>query len=128
VADDNSLRSFERRIPIKIFRPVWDRGERRICHNAKLNGLIKGRDIVRFVKAQRRRWLGHVERISEERMPKRMLKGRLLSRRRKGRQRTRWLDGVATDPVVRVTGWRGTVEDREAWRGVVKEAKAHQGL
>jgi hypothetical protein len=38
-----------------------------------------------------------VERMSEERMPKRMLKGRLFCRRRKGRSRRRWLDSVVTD-------------------------------
>ena len=47
-----------------------------------------------FVKAQSIRWLGHVQRTSEELMPRRMLKGRLFCRRRKGRPRTRWLDNV----------------------------------
>jgi hypothetical protein len=83
--------------------------------------------IVQFMKAQRIRWLGHVERKSEEEMPKRMLKGRLFSRR-KGRPHTRWPDNVVTDFVVMgVIRWRQCVEDRVGWRRVVKEAKAHQG-
>jgi hypothetical protein len=57
VADENARRSFERRILRKIFWCVWDRGEWRVCNNAELNELIKGHDIVRFVKAQRIRWL-----------------------------------------------------------------------
>jgi hypothetical protein len=49
----------------------------------------------------------------EEQIPKRMLKGRLFSRRMKGRPRTRWLDGVVTDLVVMgLRGWRQRVEDR----------------
>ena len=60
----------------KVFGPVRDRGEWRIHYNEELNELIEGRDIVRFMKAQRLRWLGHVERISEEWMSKRMLKRR----------------------------------------------------
>jgi hypothetical protein len=86
--------------------------------------LIEGHAIVRFVKAKRIRWLGHVERMSDERMPKRMLKGRLFSRRRKGRPGIRWLDNV----VLRIRGWKGRIEDRAGWRRVVKEAKADEGL
>jgi hypothetical protein len=54
-------------------------------------------------------------------MPKRMLKGRLLYRRRKERPRTRWLDSV----MMEARGRRGRVQDRAPWRRVVKEAKAH---
>ena len=55
------------------FGPVRDRGEWRIHYNEELTELIEGCDIVRFMKAQRIRWLGHVERISEDWMSKRML-------------------------------------------------------
>jgi hypothetical protein len=58
---------------------VW-----RIRYNEELNTLLKGEDIVTFMKSQRIRWLGHVERMEDNAMPKRMLKGRLYSKRRKG--------------------------------------------
>jgi hypothetical protein len=67
VADENALRSFERRILRKVFRPVWDRGEWRIYYNTKSNEVIKGHDIVWFVKAQRIRLLGHLERCLKNR-------------------------------------------------------------
>jgi hypothetical protein len=71
---------------------VW-----RIRYNVELNTLLKEENIVRFIKSQRIRWLGHVERMEDNAMPKRMLKGRLYSQRRKGRPRMRWLDDVESD-------------------------------
>ena len=53
---------------------------------AELSSLIKGHDIVRYVKAQKIRWLGKVKRMSEERKSERMLKERLFSRRKEGRK------------------------------------------
>jgi hypothetical protein len=55
---------------------------------------MKGEDIVRFIKSQRIRRLGYVERMEDNAIPKRMLKGRPYSKRRKGRPRMRWLDDV----------------------------------
>jgi hypothetical protein len=46
--------------------PIW------IRHNEELNTLLKGEDIVRFIKSQRIRWLGHVEKMEGNAMPKRM--------------------------------------------------------
>jgi hypothetical protein len=62
---------------------VW-----RIIYNEQLNTLLKGEDIVRFIKSQRIRWLGYVERMEDNAMPKRMLNGR---------PRMRWLDDVESD-------------------------------
>jgi hypothetical protein len=77
-------------------------------------------DIVRFIKLQRIRWLGHVERMEDNAMPKRMLKGR---------PRMRWLDDVESDlKKMEVKGWKEKMRDREQWRLVVEEAKAHPGL
>jgi hypothetical protein len=55
----------------------------------EINTLLKGEDIVRFIKSWRIRWLGHVKRLEDNAMPKRMLKGRLYAKRRKGRPRMR---------------------------------------
>jgi hypothetical protein len=99
----------------------------RIRYNEELNTLLKGEDIVS--KSQRIRWLGHVERTEDNAMPRRMLKGRLYSKRRKGRPRMRWLDDVEGDlKKMEVNGWKEKMRDREQWRLVVEEAKAHQAL
>jgi GTP1/Obg family GTP-binding protein len=58
---------------------------------------MKGEDIVRFIKSQRIRWLGHVEGMEDNAMLKRMLKGGLYSKIRKRRSPVRWLDDVESD-------------------------------
>jgi hypothetical protein len=90
---------------------------------------LKGEDIVRVSKSQRIRWLGHVERMEDNAMPKRMLKGRVYSKRKKGRTRMRWLDDIESDfKKMEVEEWKEKMRDREQWRLVVEEAKAHSGL
>jgi hypothetical protein len=99
---------------------VKENNVRRIRYNEEINTLPKGEDILRFIKSQRIRWLGHVERMEDNSMPKRMLKGR---------PRMRWLDDVESDlKKMEVKGWKEKVRDREQWRLVVEEAKAHLGL
>jgi hypothetical protein len=46
--------------------------------NEELNRLTNGDCIVKFIKTQWIRWLGHVERMEVGAMPRRMLGGRLL--------------------------------------------------
>jgi hypothetical protein len=69
-SDENALRIFERKLLRKIYEPVLENGEFRIRYNEELNELIKGEVIVRFIKAQRLQWLGHVERMNEMVMTK----------------------------------------------------------
>ena len=85
--------------------------------------------IVKFIKAQRIRWLGHVKRMETGAMPRRMMEGRLFIRRRNGRPRLSWVDDDVADlRVMKIRQWTEKAEDREQWRLVVKEAKAHPGL
>jgi hypothetical protein len=52
---------FERKIIRRTYGPVMEINVWRIKYNEELNTLLKGEDIVRFIKSQRIRWLGHVE-------------------------------------------------------------------
>jgi GTP1/Obg family GTP-binding protein len=123
------LRIFERKIIRKIYGPVMENNSWRIRCDEEISKLLKGEDIVRFIKSQRIRGLGHVERMEDNAMPKRVLKGRLYSKRRKGRPRMRCLEEVENDlKRMKVTGWKEKMRNREQWKLVVKEAKAHPGL
>jgi hypothetical protein len=48
--------------------------EWRIRNNEERDNIIRKKDIVRFVKARRISWIGHVERMEDNRMPKRVMR------------------------------------------------------
>jgi hypothetical protein len=52
--------------------------------------------------------------MEDNAMSTRMLKGRLYSKRRKGRPRMRWLDDVESDlKKMEVKGWKEKMRDRD---------------
>jgi hypothetical protein len=96
------MKSLDFAVDLILPANVW-----RITYIEELNTLLKGEDIVRFIKSQRIRWLGHVETMEVNAMPKRMLRGKVYSKRRKGRPRMRWSDDVESDLKKRaVKGWK----------------------
>jgi hypothetical protein len=58
---------FERQTLRKIFGPVSTDNIWRIRNNKEIDKLIEGADIVRYIKAQRNKWLGHIERMDQAR-------------------------------------------------------------
>ena len=71
--DENNLRIFERQILRKIFGPVNIDNIWRIGNNMEIDKLIEGADIVRFIKAQRIKWLGHIKRMDQARPTRKLL-------------------------------------------------------
>ena len=61
------LMIFERKIMRKVFGPTRiEEGYWRIKTNQEINDILKGENIIGFIKKQRLNWLGHVERMSED--------------------------------------------------------------
>ena len=52
-----------------------------------LEEMSRGENIVKSIKGQRISWLGHLERMEEDRMPKKIFTQELEWARRRGRRR-----------------------------------------
>jgi len=74
--------------------------------------MSKGENIVKWIKGQRISWLGHLERMEKEKMPKKIITEELEGTRR-GRPRIRWKEEVERDKVLGVRRWRELVADRK---------------
>ena len=59
------------------------------------------------------RWLGHIERMSKERIPKMILNVKIDSGRRTGRPRMRWIDDLESDlRSLGIRNWKATARKK----------------
>ncbi|KAJ4432424.1 hypothetical protein ANN_21043 [Periplaneta americana] len=83
---------FERKILRSIFGSVQENMQWRIRYNNELYKLYKSFDIVTFIKLRRLEWAGHVYRMEGNRIPKKILEGKIHGKRPIGRPKNRWID------------------------------------
>ena len=117
--EEQALLIFERKMFRRIYGPKYEVGEWKSRTNRELEELSKGENIVKWIKEERIKWLAHLERTEEDRMPKKIFTQELEGTRRRGRPRKGWREEVERDlQVLGMRRWRELVTDREKWRGM----------
>jgi hypothetical protein len=81
---------FERKILRRIFGPTKENQIWRIKTKEELDKLIKCKNIVNFIKAQRLNWFGHVQRMPDTRTVKKIFDWKPLTKISQGRPKYRW--------------------------------------
>ena len=101
------LNIFERKVCRRILGPECDNEKEiwRILTNKEIYASVKKPTIIETIKLNRLRWFGHVQRMEENRIPKRVLYMNLGTTRLRSRPRNRWQDAVREDG--RIVGGKG---------------------
>jgi hypothetical protein len=88
--EEQAVLIFERKIFRRIYGPKYENGEWKSRTSRELEEVSKGENIVKWIKGQRICWLGHLQRMEKDRMPKKILAQELEGMRRRGRPRKGW--------------------------------------
>ena len=116
--------TFERKIMRKISGPTrtYD-GYWRIKTNQEINDILKGQNIIGFIKKQRLNWLGHVERMAEDNIVQKIKRWKPMSKRPIGRPKIRRKDDVLEDiKSINIRNWK-KAQNRDSWKKVVEQAR-----
>ena len=120
----NKLLVFEGKV-LRIFGPTKERdGTWRIKANGKLYELIRHKNTTNHIKVQRLSWFGHLHRMLEERMVKRVYKWKPMLTRPLGRPKNRWEDDIINEmKKMKIKNWTSCIQDRSKWKLYVEKAK-----
>jgi hypothetical protein len=126
--DRNSLEVWERKVLRIIYEPVCENGEWRMRTNTERMELYDKLDIVTEVKMMSLRWLGHRERMSDDRSIKKHYNNKPEGLRLVERMMKHWLDEVEWNlKQMGVRGWRRRAQNKDEWQSILKEAKVING-
>ena len=125
----NRLNIFERKVLRRILGAVCIDNIWRRRYNKELIQLLGDPDIVSNVRLGRLRWIGHINRMSNNRKVKQIFKSQPQGTRLRGRPKNRWWDCVRQDlEKCKIKNWEQLSMDRDVWRRLIEEAKVLIGL
>ena len=97
--------------------------------NLELQNVYKGTNIMSDIKTRRLEWLGHVVRMEDLRLPKKVWNAKLHRKQKISKPKLRWFYNIQTD--VRTLGlkrWMHKSEERTEWANVRETKVKVEGL
>jgi hypothetical protein len=121
----NKMMTFERNIMRKIYGPTrTEDGYWRIKANQEINDILKGQNIIGFIKKQRLNWLEHIECTAEDNIVQRIMRWKPMSKRPIGRPKTCWEDdGFEDIKNMNVCNLKKVAQNRDSWKKAVEQAR-----
>jgi hypothetical protein len=121
----NKLMVFERKVLRNIFGHTKERnGTWRIKTNDELDKLIRHKNVINYIKAQRLSLFGHLHRMLEKRMVKKVYKWKPMLRIPLGRPKNRWENDIRNEiEKLKIKNWTNCIRDRKNWKLYVEKAK-----
>jgi hypothetical protein len=104
---------FERKILRKIFGSTKENQIWRVKTNEELDKLIKHKNIINYIKAQRLSWFGHVQRMPDTGTVKKIFNWKPLTKRSQQKPKYRWENNIKQDICqMKIKNWIACVQDR----------------
>jgi hypothetical protein len=95
--EEKMFDAFNGKVLRKIYGPEWVNGQWRNRYNHEIRNLYKEVELTRNIRLRRVQWVGHVIRLKDERVLKKVMKEYTERRRPVGRPKRRWIEAVGRD-------------------------------